>query len=92
MDLFAILSHCLDFTAPAAFVAMVMAVSARWVLPGARMLPSFPRLAGACFLTGLAVLVAGLVVFGRDGKMLTYGAMVLACGTLPWLLGRGWRG
>ncbi len=34
-----------------------------------------------------AVVVAGLVVFGRDGKMATYGAMVAACAVTLW-----WRG
>ena len=32
----------------------------------------------------VAVLLAGLVVFGRDGKMLTYTALVLAQGSLAW--------
>ena len=31
--------------------------------------------------------VAGLVAYGRDGKMATYGAMVLACAVGLW-----WRG
>jgi hypothetical protein len=31
------------------------------------------------------VLVGGLAVFGRDGRMETYGAMVLACA-----VGLGW--
>ena len=38
---------------------------------------------------GVAVLVTltGLVAFGRDGKMATYGAMVLGCAGVLW-----WRG
>ena len=31
--------------------------------------------------------IAGLVVFGRDGKMLTYLGMVMACAVMLW-----WRG
>jgi len=38
---------------------------------------------------GLAALVAGLVVFGRDGKMATYGAMVIACAAGLWWAGWG---
>ena len=38
-----------------------------------------------------AVLLAGLWVFGRDGKMLTYAALVLACASCQWLLMRGCR-
>lgn len=36
------------------------------------------------FAAGVAVLLIGLVAFGRDGKMLTYGALVLVLGTLAW--------
>jgi hypothetical protein len=35
---------------------------------------------------GLAVLVGGLVLTGNDGKMATYGALVLVCATLEWAL------
>jgi len=38
-----------------------------------------------------AVLLAGLVVWGRDGKMLTYAALVLASASVQWLLLHGWR-
>jgi hypothetical protein len=34
-----------------------------------------------------AVTLAGLVLFGRDGKMVTYGAMIAACALMLW-----WRG
>jgi hypothetical protein len=44
------------------------------------------------FVVGCAVLVAGLIVLGRDGKMLTYAALVLGCATCQWVLVRGWRG
>jgi hypothetical protein len=30
------------------------------------------------------VLLAGLIVFGRDAKMFTYAALVLAQGSLVW--------
>jgi hypothetical protein len=35
---------------------------------------------------GVAVLLAGLVYFGRDAKMATYAGLVLAQGTLAWRL------
>ena len=44
----------------------------------------------ALIAAGVVVLVAGLVVFGRDGRMLTYAALVLAQGSLAWWL-RGSR-
>ena len=40
----------------------------------------------ACAVCALVVL-AGLVAFGRDGKMATYAAMVAACALTLW-----WRG
>jgi undecaprenyl pyrophosphate phosphatase UppP len=40
----------------------------------------------ACAACALVV-VAGLIVFGRDGKMATYAAMVVACAITLW-----WRG
>jgi hypothetical protein len=35
---------------------------------------------------GLGVLVGGLIITGNDGKMATYGALVLVCATLEWAL------
>jgi hypothetical protein len=37
------------------------------------------------------VLAAGLWVFGRDGKMATYAALVVVVGSTQWLMGGGWR-
>ncbi len=48
---------------------------------------SFKRLAVPAALAAAAVTLAGLVVFGRDGKMATYAGMVLACALTLW-----WRG
>jgi hypothetical protein len=92
MGLFDIVNHFSNFTAPAAFVAIFTAFFARTVLPGKARLPGFRRLATYCFLAAFVALVAGLWSFGRDGKMASYAAMVLACATVPWVLSRGWRG
>ena len=45
------------------------------------------RLAGPACAASATVVLAGLVVFGRDGKMATYAAMVAACAVMLW-----WRG
>ena len=37
-------------------------------------------------MSGVAVLVAGVLITGLDGKMYTYGAMVLVCATVEWAL------
>jgi hypothetical protein len=48
---------------------------------------SFRRLAVPACATCAAVVLVGLVLLGRDGKMATYGAMVAACALTLW-----WRG
>ena len=40
---------------------------------------------------GLAVLLGGLVLTDNDGKMATYGALVLVCVTLEWALQMGFK-
>jgi hypothetical protein len=40
---------------------------------------------------GVAVLAAGLWFFGRDGKMATYAALVVAVATCEWIGRRAWR-
>ena len=46
-------------------------------------------LVGWTWLACAAVLVAGLVLLGRDGRMASYAAMVLAAAAVLWW--RGWR-
>ncbi len=48
---------------------------------------SWRRLAGIAALAAAAVVLLGLVVFGRDGRMATYAGMVLATAAALW-----WRG
>ena len=50
---------------------------------------SWRRLAGPAVAACALVAIAGLVVFGRDGKMATYGGMVFACALTLWWLGFG---
>lgn len=45
------------------------------------------RLALPAAAAGVAVVLAGLVAFGRDGRMATYAGMVCACAFMLW-----WRG
>ena len=48
---------------------------------------SWRRLAWPACAACALVVIGGLVLFGRDGKMATYGAMVAACAVTLW-----WRG
>ena len=83
----AFLAHLAGFIAPAVFVACVL-----WIVP--RLTRAGRAACGASLeafllvVAGVVVLLAGLLVFGRDGKMATYAALVLVQGTLGWWLHR----
>jgi hypothetical protein len=91
MDFVSVLNHFFNFFLPALCLPVLLWAMARL---------AFGRPAGALrwWVQWLvqasvcaAVLLAGLVVWGRDGKMLTYAALVLASASVQWLLLRGWR-
>ena len=84
-------NHLLNFAAPAAAMALLLALSGRFLGSKTPVALSWWARAAIVFVVGVAVLVAGLLVWGRDGKMLTYAALVLACATCQWVLVRGWR-
>lgn len=83
----AFLGHLAGFVAPAVFMAMVL-----WAVPRLRRAGRATGGAGLeafmLVVAGVVVLLAGLVVFGRDGKMATYAALVFVQGTLAWWLHR----
>jgi hypothetical protein len=79
--------HLLNFFAPALGVALGAALAAKLMWRHELAAASLMRLwvwgagAGAVALTG------GLVVFGRDGKMATYGALVVLTALAQWWAG-----
>lgn len=79
--------HVLNFFAPAAVVGLLTAGLVKLVwwrsLRGVGWLGLSLTASSACAVG----LVAGLVIFGRDGKMATYGLMLLLC-----TLSLGWFG
>lgn len=85
------LIHLANFFMPAVGVGVMAALLCKLLwhaeLKGVRL----RRLATWAIAAGAAVLVAGVVVFGRDGKMATYGAMVLAAALALWWAGWGRR-
>ena len=86
-----LLIHLLNFALPAFFLALVLGLASRFIVqrkPSARPLW---RQMGLNFAAGLLVSVAGLIVFGRDGKMATYAALVLVSSTVQWWLSGGFR-
>ena len=86
-----ILIHVLNFIAPALWLACLLTLAARWMARGVSALLPWPLVWLAVVAVGVATLLAGLWLTGRDGKMVTYIGLVLACGSTQWLLSRGWR-
>ncbi len=91
MGLIQLLLHALNFLAPAFFVALLLPAANRYLLRNPNPRLSWWVQTAIHFGVGGAVLLAGLVIFGVDGKMLTYLALVLVCATSQWLLMRGWQ-
>ena len=91
MSALALFQHILSFATPALAVAFLVALCGRWLLPGSAPRPAWWALFAINFVAGLAALGAGLWLFGHDGKMLTYAALVLGVATTQWLAGRAWR-
>ena len=94
MTAYLLIDHVMNFLAPAACVALLVALLARMSrrffklnMPLAQ-----PMLAqtATIFIVNTAILLAGLAFFGNDGKMATYAAMVLGSAVCQWTLWRGW--
>lgn len=88
MSIFALFGHLANFVAPAFGMAVLL-----WGMPrlwprakAGRWAPRRELLALGAL--GSLVLLAGLVVLGRDAKMLTYASLVLAQGSLVWWVRR----
>lgn len=83
--------HLLNFVFPAFGVAVLASAAAKLLwrreLAGVAWRPLVLWTAAA----GVVALVGGLVVFGRDGKMASYAALVLASAGTLWWLGFGSR-
>jgi hypothetical protein len=86
-----LLIHLLNLAAPAFAVALLVTVFARFMMPNKGPAPAFIARIAINFIACVVVTLAGLWFFGRDGKMLTYAAMVLAGATSQWVISRGWK-
>lgn len=83
--------HLLNFFAPAVGVGVLTALMAKLLWRRSLKSASLKRLMIWATAGSALALLTGLVVFGRDGKMATYGAMVLACALSVWWAGFGPR-
>jgi formate-dependent nitrite reductase membrane component NrfD len=79
--------HVLNFLAPALGLAVLSASAAKLLWRRDLAGVAWLRLALWVALAGMAVLIGGLAVFGRDGKMATYAALVVATAAALWIAG-----
>lgn len=91
MGVLGAINHLLNFVLPALALALLMPVCTRWLAMGRSAPVGLARQMLVLVLVHVAVLVAGLWVFGRDGKMLSYLGMAVAGATTQWLLLAAWR-
>jgi hypothetical protein len=79
--------HSLNFLAPALGMAVLAASAAKLLWRRDLAAVRWHRLALWAAGAGMVALVGGLVAFGRDGKMATYGALVVATAVALWWVG-----
>ena len=92
MDYSAALIHLLNFAAPAAALALLLVPASRLFIRNSAKTFDWWAQTAIVFAVGCGVLLAGLWLLGRDGKALTYAALVLVSATCQWILRRGWKG
>jgi len=85
LDALNLLWHIANFVLPALGVGALTAALCKLFWRKSLARTSWFTLAWQASAAGLAVLVAGLVVTGHDGRMVTYAGLVVACALVPWL-------
>lgn len=88
----AAINHLLNFAAPALGVAVLLVLCSHVFMRNRAKAHGWLAPIAINFVVGCVALGAGLALLGRDGRMLTYAALVLACASSQWLLLRAWRG
>ena len=84
MSFFVLLNHIFNFALPAIAMGVMVPLFSRLIwrkTPLKRPLQSQMLITS---LAALAVLLTGLVVFSTDGKMATYGALVMVAALCQW--------
>ena len=76
--------HLANFVLPAVGVGALTAASCKLLWRRSLARTPWFTLAWQASAAGLAVLVAGLVITGHDGRMITYAGLVVACAAVPW--------
>jgi NADH:ubiquinone oxidoreductase subunit 4 (subunit M) len=92
MSLLGMLDHLLNFMAPALAASLFLAFLAPMLVRKARPHHTWLKQAAINFVACTLTLLTGMLVFGRDGKMATYAAMVMVCASSQWFAAKAWRG
>ncbi len=91
MGILALLNHAINLLAPAFWLALLVPILSKIFM---KKRPAAHRLLAQIainFVVCVVLLVAGLLLFGHDGMMLTYLALVACAASCQWWLQRGWR-
>mgnify|MGYP000146112582 FL=1 len=83
--------HLAGFAAPALALGLALPLASRLLFPQRRIVTAFWWQASVVAAAGLAAMSAGLWWFGRDGKMATYGLLLVAAAGAQWVLAGHWR-
>ena len=86
MGLAAALNHLLNLVAPAAALALLLPLCARIFWRNTAPRHVWVAQAAINFVVGCVALLLPLWLLGRDGKVLGYAALVLACASSQWWL------
>jgi hypothetical protein len=89
MSLVDILLHLANLLLPAAGVGLIAPALAKLLWRRELAAVAYRRLVLWCSGAGAVVVVAGLVVLGRDGRMATYLALVVVAAVALWWAGFG---
>ena len=84
MDPLNLFWHLANFVLPAVGVGALTAALCKLLWRRSLARTPWITLAWQASAAGLAVLVAGLVITGHDGRMITYAGLVVACAAVPW--------
>lgn len=88
MGILAAVNHAINFFAPAIWLALLLPLCARLLVKKKAAARTIAAQFALHLIVGGAVLLAGMLVFGRDGKMLTYLALVVGAASTQWWLSR----
>jgi hypothetical protein len=83
--------HAFNFAAPAVALALLLPVCARFLIRRSGFTLSLWVQQAIHLIVGVLVLGAGLWYFGRDGKMATYAALLVASASVQWFISAAWR-